>query len=210
MRIYGRKQGLITVALTLLLGGCATLFTPSSDTISITSDPEGAEVFLDGELLGTTPLEFQADREVFKHKYITIRKEGYEPKQMRLRSTLNTASLFNLTSGPSWTTDAISGAMFEYSPKSYMILLERKGQAELDDKQMQHRRRMAFVALHFNSLRLDIARGDGEHINALCQTMPLGRLSPSAFSARIHKKRTDLLRMKTPVELLRGITALAS
>jgi hypothetical protein len=212
MKIWERTIGVLATAVTALtlLGGCATLFTPATDTISITSDPEGAEVYLDGKLLGKTPLTFVADREVFKQKFLTVKKAGYEPKQQRLRSTLNTASLFNLTSGPSWTTDAISGAMFEYSPKSYIILLTPKGEkAQLSDEQMQHRHRMAFVALHFNSLRNEIARGHGEHLDSFCHVMPLKHLSPKAFAGKIYKMRSQLLESHTPVELLQGMTALA-
>lgn len=39
-----------------ILSGCATMFPPAADMVSIQSHPAGAQVFIDGESRGTTPL----------------------------------------------------------------------------------------------------------------------------------------------------------
>lgn len=61
-----------------LMSGCATLFHGSSDKINFSSDPSGAQVFVNGQLMGTAPLELKLES---KHSYnIEFRKEGYQNK----------------------------------------------------------------------------------------------------------------------------------
>ena len=50
-----------SVFLTLTLAGCAALFSPSLQPVPITSTPEGAQVFVDDALVGTTPLTLELD-----------------------------------------------------------------------------------------------------------------------------------------------------
>ena len=42
--------------LVLSSGGCATMFTPSFQEVPVASTPEGAEVWIDGEFVGVTPV----------------------------------------------------------------------------------------------------------------------------------------------------------
>jgi hypothetical protein len=53
----------ITFALVyFLIAGCATMFGPKTDKVTVNSEPEGAEVYFRGELLGKTPLETDLPR----------------------------------------------------------------------------------------------------------------------------------------------------
>jgi hypothetical protein len=60
------------------LCGCATIFHGSTDKINFSSDPSGAQVYVNGQLMGTAPLEMKLES---KHTYnIEFRKEGYQNK----------------------------------------------------------------------------------------------------------------------------------
>jgi len=49
------------VALALALSGCALLAVGTRRSVPVTSQPDGAEVVLDGRRVGTTPLELSVD-----------------------------------------------------------------------------------------------------------------------------------------------------
>jgi|TARA_R110001606_G_scaffold36639_1_gene104627 hypothetical protein len=66
---------LLTVITTLTLTSCATLFGPKSHSLSATSNPQGAEIYVDGERMGVTPLKLELDPS--KTYSIEYRKKGY-------------------------------------------------------------------------------------------------------------------------------------
>ncbi|MCH8539182.1 MAG: PEGA domain-containing protein [Opitutales bacterium] len=79
-----------TLALGLLLTGCATVQRGTTQTVSVESSPSGAEVFAGSEKLGTTPLEHDFERRT-AHR-VRIVKEGYEPHEVLLRTVENEAA----------------------------------------------------------------------------------------------------------------------
>jgi hypothetical protein len=67
---------LAIVALSTVFSGCATLFGPKTHPLALSSHPSGAEVYVNGFNMGTTPvqLNLKADQAYT----IEFRKEGYE------------------------------------------------------------------------------------------------------------------------------------
>ena len=61
---------------TILCTGCATLFAPKTHPLAISSEPRGAEVYVNGFKMGTTPVELSLKAD--KSYTIEYRKEGYE------------------------------------------------------------------------------------------------------------------------------------
>ena len=59
--------------LCLALAGCAAY-----QNVSIESDPPGAEIFLDGEPIGTTPQVLRVPRD--RDHSVYLKKEGYRPE----------------------------------------------------------------------------------------------------------------------------------
>jgi len=68
----------LVAVLGLVLGtaGCAALFNQSTTPVQLNSNPSGVEVFMDGNRLGTTPL--QVDLTVAEGHNITFRHNGSE------------------------------------------------------------------------------------------------------------------------------------
>ncbi|GAB1405940.1 hypothetical protein MASR1M74_31220 [Lentimicrobium sp.] len=64
------------IALSILLAGCATLFAPKTNPLAVSSEPQGAEVYVNGFKMGTTPVELSLKPD--KSYTIEFRKEGYE------------------------------------------------------------------------------------------------------------------------------------
>jgi hypothetical protein len=71
----------LTASLTLALlafalTGCAVLFNPNPQHVPVASDPEGAEVLVDGTLMGVTPITLELSG--LKDYEVVLRLQGQE------------------------------------------------------------------------------------------------------------------------------------
>ena len=64
------------LAITILVTSCATLFAPKTHPLAVSSDPHGADVYVNGFKMGKTPIELNLKAD--KSYAIEYRKEGYE------------------------------------------------------------------------------------------------------------------------------------
>lgn len=73
---------LLFLACALTLGSCATLFNDKEPLVGIESQPGGAEVYIDGEYVGTTPLKVHLS--IHQEHTIEFRKEGFAARTFTL------------------------------------------------------------------------------------------------------------------------------
>ena len=191
----------------VLLSGCASMYAPSSDNITIQTIPAGADVYYGTHLLGKTPLTYSLARNTFEKKTLNIRKKGYKNQELLLEKTLEGKALWNLafittTLGvTSWGIDAANGNMIKYSPDSYLIDLEKddNSSSQKDHARLQ---RLRFVALNQDNLKKDIAMGDGEYLKSYFAS----RSSNTAFNyyqdflSHVSNQAPYLLPLRDPVE----------
>lgn len=64
---------------------CGTLFNQSEKTVSMSSEPSEAEVWVDGNRMGMTPVTLELDN--FESHTVTFRKEGYREVTCELNSS---------------------------------------------------------------------------------------------------------------------------
>jgi hypothetical protein len=107
----------------LLLSSCATVFKGSTQPVTFNSVPEGAEVIIDGNLMGRTPMTVNLKKN--KHKNALIRLEGYETGTIALTTSYDPIALLNVFWDLS-TTDLVTGNAWQYEPGLYTIRLEKK------------------------------------------------------------------------------------
>lgn len=82
----------------LTFNGCATIFKGASDNVNLSSKPNGAKVYVNGELMGTTPVKLKLKSSNTYH--IEFKKKGYATK------------IYNLTNhvGAGWIVlDVVGG-----------------------------------------------------------------------------------------------------
>jgi hypothetical protein len=125
-RMGNRIITVILLASILLITGCATLFTGTSDDIYINSNPQGAEIFIDGLKVGKTPATVTVKRPGFSDKEVVLKLDGYERRIFILKKSFNAVAILNLGSLVGWIIDFATGSIFKYDPKSYEIDLEPK------------------------------------------------------------------------------------
>ncbi len=80
-RIFGSLMIVV-----LLLASCATIIKGSTEKVNFGSDPSAAKVYVNGQLMGSTPLELKLQS---KHSYtIEFRKEGFQNKTVLIANSV--------------------------------------------------------------------------------------------------------------------------
>ena len=153
------------------LAGCATLFSDSTDTITINSEPSGADVYWRGDHIGRTPFTYVFKRQTAA-SYLEFAKKGYETKKVDLIRTIAGVTWLNIGLLPFSTsgvgTDVSSGKMWQYAPTSYVAHLEREEQAGAA-QEIWNEKVMEYVLANEQALKNEISRGNGETLKGLCK-----------------------------------------
>lgn len=104
--------------------GCATLFAGGSEEISVTSDPDGAKVSVNGQNEGKTPMTFVAKKG--KEYSLEIVNKGYESKTYRLTYSIGAGwIILDILSGLiGIIIDAASGNWNEFDLTNFKANLE--------------------------------------------------------------------------------------
>lgn len=128
--------GLALASLLFTSFGCATLFSGSTDMVTFTSDPAGAEVLIGGLSRGTTPVTIPVKRAGFGSRNVTMRMEGMNPVTFEMSSSFNTVSLLNILVPVGFIVDAATGSITKYSQQNYNVNM-RTGSVAYDMKDLE-------------------------------------------------------------------------
>ncbi len=103
---------LICLVICLLFSSCATIINGHHQNISIVSEPEGAEIVIDGQEAGTTPATFRFERA--KDHVVSLYKEGYHVHNEDLiREISGVTALYILPGGlASLAVDTAEGTIY--------------------------------------------------------------------------------------------------
>lgn len=104
---------------------CATIVGGTSQTVSIDANVKGAEVIVNGAMVGQTPFAGTIKRG--KSTSVTIKKTGYRPKTIILNTEVEPIFWGNIIVGGvlGSTTDLSTEAMYKYTPASINVDLEK-------------------------------------------------------------------------------------
>jgi hypothetical protein len=72
----------------IALGGCATIMAGGPDHVAVESNPPGASVYLDDQLVGQTPMNLTLDRDR-SCGLIRVEADGYEPVAVQRSKHIN-------------------------------------------------------------------------------------------------------------------------
>ena len=106
-----------------LSGGCASIVKGTTQAIPVSSDPTGAEVKLDGNRIGQTPMTVEAKRK--SDHLLTLEKTGYQSESVAITRNIGGAVFGNIVAGGlvGWGVDAISGAQYNLTPATINVAL---------------------------------------------------------------------------------------
>lgn len=107
----------------VLLTSCATVFSGNSDDVTITSDPTGALVAIDGVPKGRTPLT--VDLEKGNSYSVSVSKDGYEAGYATLTNRVGAGwVILDIFAGlVPVVVDAVTGAWGGLSPDTVHLVL---------------------------------------------------------------------------------------
>lgn len=125
------KNIVAAIIFACMLTGCASVIKGTSQAVTFNSEPEGADVLIDGASRGVTPLVVTLK----KNKYSTImfKKAGYKTVTLPLQKSYDGIALLNVFWDSS-TTDLVTGAIYEYEPNSYHAALVKDSEGKSDSK----------------------------------------------------------------------------
>lgn len=151
---------------TLTVAGCASIASGTTQSITVSSNVEGAEVFLDGVVIGTTPFTGPVDK---NKSQIRVEAEGYRTETLALSKSLDPVFWGNIIIGGTLgsITDFATGAAYQYAPASYQVDLQRAGQAR--DNFLRDVATRKFSMIYIDEIALDLANGGGDYLSALVE-----------------------------------------
>lgn len=126
-----------------LMGGCATIRNEKHKQVGFTSEPSGAAVSLDDEVVGTTPCEVPIARRG-RDKMVSIELDGYKSVVLKLNRSVEGKTVFGGLIGMS--VDAISGKAGTYTDSVHIVMEEGEGTVELDSKALDKVRKESEAA----------------------------------------------------------------
>ena len=116
----------LITALFILTSNCATLFKGTSSKLDLTSDPQGAKVYVNGNYMGDTPIRLKLES---KRTYsLEFRKEGYQTKTVNITNHVGAGWIvLDILGGLiPVIIDAATGAWYELDQKNVNAILEKQ------------------------------------------------------------------------------------
>lgn len=149
-----------------ILAGCATVFSGTSQAVSIDSNVHGASVSIDGNVIGVTPFAGKISRR--KDSIALVSKKGYTSQPVALSTTFNPLSIVSIVCWDLGTTDCLTGACWEYAPASYYVNLRPAGTSY--DKFQRDSQLKAFAMTYHGDFQSELTAGAGAKIESLRNT----------------------------------------
>ncbi len=149
----------------LALSGCGTIVGGTTQNISIDANVKGVEIFDNGMKLCETPCTVRLSRER-SEKTLIARKNGYEDARVLVGTSLNLFTLGNLISYTGFTTDAVTGAVWEYSPSNYYVNMMRN-EKESRKEELLKKETRRFILKNYDALRMEARSGKTDYMKTL-------------------------------------------
>jgi hypothetical protein len=109
-----------------LFPSCATLFKGNSSKLDLNSEPQGAKVYVNGNLMGETPVRLKLES---KQTYaIEFKKEGYATKTVNIQNHVGAGWIvLDVLAGLlPVIVDAATGAWYDLDQKNVNAVLEKQ------------------------------------------------------------------------------------
>jgi hypothetical protein len=161
---------------------------------------------------GELPLTLEMSRNFMGGQLFLARFErpGYQAQEFRLQRTFNAVAVLDVSSPLTCGgIDLLTGALMQFSPLDYHVELLPEG-ASLSEPAHRRRAELHRLALTgFHDLRRDLARGGGEHLDALAWLAGGGDPAEAVrVGAALRRETPTLLAAATPPALADRLDAL--
>lgn len=164
---------LVPIFALLIFSSCSTVINGTTQKITVTSNVQGAEVTMNGTVIGRTPITTRVKRENTVH--LIVRKDGYKDYQQQLVTKLDPWFWGNILIGGllGSTTDTVSGSTHLIDPETIFVQMEPDTASKAlqsDSKDVEIRN---FVTQSYSNLVKDIKNGRGDYLRSLFSLMEI-------------------------------------
>ena len=132
------KIKILAIALICIYSSsCALDFKGTKEEVVFGSDPQRAEVYVNGVRMGETPLTLKL---VTKQTYaIEFRREGYKPKSVQINNKVGAGwVVLDIVLGlVPVVIDAATGAWYSLDQKNINMVLEKQREKPIDPKDLE-------------------------------------------------------------------------
>ena len=129
LRVEKVAKSLLIFFCSLVPLSCASMMLGEHQRVPVSSEPVGADVYLNGELMGKTPIQLDVKRKVAT-TWIRIELEGYEPYTIPLERIQSGWVFVDLLLLAPWLFSHKSA--FKFKPKEVHGILQKvKTQAQV-------------------------------------------------------------------------------
>lgn len=161
---------LIGITISLFLVSCATIMKGTEQTITINSNVDGADIYVESVKIGETPFVGKIKK---NQDAIRIEEEGYKPYTLALSKSLEPIFWGNIIIGGTLgsITDFASGAAYTYSPSSYQVEMFREGESEaafIDRFELRK-----YAMLNITDIAVDLGNKEGDYLETLIRLAKL-------------------------------------
>lgn len=117
---------LALTSIVALVSGCATIVDGDSETLTFNSIPSGAEIYVNGDFKGNTPLTVRVAKS--RDTLIEARKEGYHPNIASPSRSINPIFFGNVLSGYFSTTgmsvDVATNSAYKFDQNQWLFNMQ--------------------------------------------------------------------------------------
>jgi hypothetical protein len=160
------------VSALMLLNGCATIFTGTSDEIKFHANVPGVRLSIDGKDKGVLPVTVTQSRDFMHGQEFKVKLEatGYVTQEFQLKRQFNWIALLDITSIPtSGGIDYYTGALQRFEPNEYHIQMQKKGKGSADFD--RDKRVWGYALVNYRRLQSDLARGGDEYLESFASSL---------------------------------------
>jgi hypothetical protein len=168
--MFKKHTALLVILLVSTASGCASIIDGRTQTVTFNSEPQGAQIIINGMPMGVTPASIGLKRSDYDNANLLFRREGFQDQTVTMRTKLNGWFWGNVISGGllGSATDAISGAMWEYSPNNHFVTLNPIKSSAAEMARLDYEKKVRqFVLFSYEQLASDLAKGGGESLVSL-------------------------------------------
>ncbi len=111
--------------------GCASMYGDNTRQVSVNSEPEGANVYINGKNYGTTPTTVTLPTYVYGGMPITVKKDGYVDQDVQINAQFQTVGLWNILNFPiGFIIDSADGDAIKLDPDSTKLSVKLQPQIQ--------------------------------------------------------------------------------
>jgi hypothetical protein len=117
-----------SLCISVLFAQACSLAAPSSSNLSVTTEPSGARVIVNGNNVGISPVVYSVKRD--EPVAIMVTKDGYEAATRSLQTKLSTTGILDIVGGCIWLVPffgLLAPGAWEIDNPNVSVMLAPKG-----------------------------------------------------------------------------------